>query len=70
MAKESIRLKCLANASVEGNVVPAGDIREWSYDLAQRLLSSNRFAVTDESPKLPAKPKAKPVAKKSTGSDD
>lgn len=46
MAKD-IKLKCTANALVDGELVKKGTVAEYDNELAKRLLASNRFENTD-----------------------
>lgn len=43
-----VKLKCTANAHVEGQVVKAGEVAEYESTLAKRLLASSRFVVFNE----------------------
>lgn len=60
MAKPKKTLVCTSNASVDGDFIEKGDIREWEGELALRLLSSNRFKEADVAPA----PKKKAAPKK------
>ena len=62
MAK-SIKLKCVANAHVDGKVVLSGTVDEYPSDLGARLLISNRFKKTEDDVKEVKAVKAKADAK-------
>jgi hypothetical protein len=55
---ENIKLECTSNASVGGEFIPAGDVREWPKDKALLLLSSNRFKRSEGVKSEPPKKKA------------
>lgn len=52
MANEKIKLRCKANAHVDGDTVKAGKVDSYDADTAKRLLGSGRFekVSSDEKP--------------------